>query len=423
MSLSVATLLRRLLVKPLFARSRKRAGYRPRLEGLEDRTVPALILSQVNAVLATPTITASTPLIGSTSSAIGAVSGEVGSEVGQTLLHVCHRTCSDKNPFVLLGIRHDNPAVMTHLLDGDIVFHYTLAADGSVATATIQFLPTDTLANITAAIQASAGASFNAADISMDASTTVVSVSGTTAAAVLNGLPFRQGESGHDDCVTLATRLGLSLDVCPGRSLTHVGDDERIFVADLYDTSLGRDASDHEIDFWLGVLHGAGRSEVINGIDNSAEAMQHLVDSWYQLYLNRDATGGEEMAWVGLLQQGVSRQQVLAGILGSPEFIMNSGNTAGGYIHELYETLLNREASDAEISAWLGTLQFSGSAAVASAIIGSAEFRADTIEALYFSTLGRHGGSTEIAGWMSTNLDLNGLRHAFLSSAEFVQGD
>src|SRR5262249_39614243 len=90
------------------------------------------------------------------------------------------------------------------------------------------------------------------------------------------------------------------------------------FVQAVYLDELGRAGSKAELDGWVdGVLDapGGSRQAVASGISGSAEARDHLVRSWYVAFLGRQARGGEEQGWVGLLHSGLSEEQVLSQIL------------------------------------------------------------------------------------------------------------
>src|SRR5437764_8038718 len=79
-----------------------KASYRPSLEALEDRTVPALLSPDLAAALHI-----SLPAMASQSLAVGAA-GSAGTSASAFVFGIAHHTSSDKNPYVLLGIRSTN---------------------------------------------------------------------------------------------------------------------------------------------------------------------------------------------------------------------------------------------------------------------------------------------------------------------------
>lgn len=80
-----------------------------------------------------------------------------------------------------------------------------------------------------------------------------------------------------------------------------------------------------------------------------------LVDYWYRTYLGR-APDPAWAVWVTQLNQGVPADQVLAGILGSPEFYNRAGATPAGFITLLYNYLLQRQPTPGELNYWVGRM-------------------------------------------------------------------
>ena len=81
---------------------------------------------------------------------------------------------------------------------------------------------------------------------------------------------------------------------------------------------------------------------VANLIVNSLEDQVNLISSFYERFLQRppDATGID--AWVRQLQAGVSPEAIEASFAGSSEYVLNHGNTAGGFLLGLYADVLGR---------------------------------------------------------------------------------
>jgi hypothetical protein len=208
--------------------------------------------------------------------------------------------------------------------------------------------------------------------------------------------------------------------------LTVLTEDQR-FVRALYRHALGRDGSLAELDIWVAWLNGpeGSRAEVAARVENSPEGRTRLVDGWYCTYLGRDAHGGEEQGWVDALLAGGREEDVLAGILASPEFF-DRAQTLGGaggaderFVGALYGLLLGRPAGAAEVAGWLGALPALGRAGVAQAFLSSAEYRLDAVESDYGALLHRPAEPAGLAAWSSSGLDLYFLRVGIESSDEF----
>jgi uncharacterized protein YkwD len=200
------------------------------------------------------------------------------------------------------------------------------------------------------------------------------------------------------------------------------------FIRSLYQVILGRSAGDGEVAAWEAVMQGpSGPAAVVSGIQHSIEANTRLVDGWYVTYLGRQAVNGEEQGWVVALCQGVSEEQVLAGILGSQEFYRHTarlapaGTSDQSYIESLYALLLHRTPSAGEMADWLPALAAAGRDAVAASFLHSAEFRAGMIAGYYQNVLNRPApaSAAEVFGWVDSGLDLMSIHMAFEESQEF----
>lgn len=197
------------------------------------------------------------------------------------------------------------------------------------------------------------------------------------------------------------------------------------YVAELYERQLGRAAGAGEIKYWENVLASSGSNSVVNGIEHSAEGSQRRVREYYQQFLNRDAANGEELYWVNLMQQGQSDEEIITGILQSPEFqaiaaITQDGTTTDAqFIQALYTEVLNRDASEQEVGYWQNVLPIVGRSGVAAAFLASQEYRNNSVRDLYQELLGRSADDSGLSYWVNSGLRLRDIRDGFFASAEF----
>jgi hypothetical protein len=200
------------------------------------------------------------------------------------------------------------------------------------------------------------------------------------------------------------------------------------YIEHLYSTILGRNAASSEVAAWDPVLQGwGGPSTVASGIQHSPEALTRIVDGWYASYLARAPQNGEEQGWVSLLEQGVTEETVLDGILGSQEFLSRQARlfpTASpnqAFVEGLYSALLQRLPSPGEVNSWLALLPTSGRGAVAEAFLLSSEFRSDVVASYYADLLHRPSAPapSEVNGWVNSGMSLLDICVAFESSTEF----
>jgi hypothetical protein len=104
------------------------------------------------------------------------------------------------------------------------------------------------------------------------------------------------------------------------------GGTTRGFLKALYRDILGRAVDPSGAATWTPLadtnvpVPGIGRALVATAVVNSPEARTRLVQSFYAAYLHRAADPGGLTFWVGALAHGASREQVIAGFLGSVEY-------------------------------------------------------------------------------------------------------
>jgi hypothetical protein len=122
---------------------------------------------------------------------------------------------------------------------------------------------------------------------------------------------------------------------------------------------------------------------------------------------------------------GQTEEQVLSQILGSQEFYARAqtmgftGTADQNYVQALYQVLLNRTASNAEVDAWANSLSQMGTQGVAQGFLYSQEFRADQFEGYYNALLGRPDDPTGLNGWVMAPIDMQTVRIGFESGPEF----
>jgi hypothetical protein len=200
------------------------------------------------------------------------------------------------------------------------------------------------------------------------------------------------------------------------------------YVAKLYRDDLGRTPSAGEVDGWVRALQGrGGAAAVASAIANSTEARCLLVRGWYSRYLGRAALPSEASSWAQAMGNGTSAELVQALILGSAEFAKRaaaSNPTLSGdqaFVASLYQNLLGRTASAAEINNFVATLPTSGRGSVAMTFLWSAECRTRQTQADYVTLLHRSTSPSpaEVAGWVYSGLSQTTVWQLLEQSQEF----
>jgi hypothetical protein len=166
---------------------------------------------------------------------------------------------------------------------------------------------------------------------------------------------------------------------------------------------------------------------VAGDLSHSAEYYGNLVTAAYQQYLGRLPDPTEVAAWVGALQNGLSDERLEAGFIGSPEYIQDHGGPGKGWITGMYQNLLGRTPSPAEVNAWLAALAGGASPTdVALGFAASPEREGQRITADYQTYLGRLPTADEVALWVQAFNAGHGISNediiaGFVGSPEFFQ--
>lgn len=169
------------------------------------------------------------------------------------------------------------------------------------------------------------------------------------------------------------------------------------------------------------VFDGSQTSNV--GVIRLVSTQFHYVEKLYQTILGRQGSDADILNWVGDLNQGASRQAVAAAFLNSNEY-------RGNLVNSIYQQLLGRPADFGGTNYWVGQMQFGLSAEqVMASIASSGEYyarhgatNAGFVAGLYQDLLGRAAGPAEIASWtssMSSGTSPSSVAMFFLTSTEY----
>jgi len=88
-------------------------------------------------------------------------------------------------------------------------------------------------------------------------------------------------------------------------------------------------------------------------------------------------------------------------------------------VQSLYQNLLQRTGSTAEVNAWVAKLPQLGRAGVAQAFLLSQEYRADEVTDDYTQLLYRTPSTPEVNSWVNSGKDLLTIDILFAASQEF----
>ncbi len=112
-------------------------------------------------------------------------------------------------------------------------------------------------------------------------------------------------------------------------AFTHAGGTNDTWLSALFTNALGRpidSATQTQLDNLF--TAGLNRAQVDTIVLNTSEYYANLVQTSYQSFLNRPADGPTLVFQVNALENGFTYQDLLAGIVGSPEYAAQASNTS-----------------------------------------------------------------------------------------------
>jgi uncharacterized delta-60 repeat protein len=199
------------------------------------------------------------------------------------------------------------------------------------------------------------------------------------------------------------------------------------FVAQVYLDLLGRQADAGGLAQWSAMLdQGISRMQVVRQIQTSQEFPTDEVNTLYAQYLHRGVDPTGLNASLSFLRSGGTVEQLITLLVSSTEFRQTqAGGTNDGFLNALYQDALNRAVDPAGRSTWdQAFTNGASSAQVASAILASTEYRQDVVKQGYELYLRRQADPSGLSTF--TNLLNQGTRdevvYAFIiGSPEYFQ--
>jgi streptogramin lyase len=206
---------------------------------------------------------------------------------------------------------------------------------------------------------------------------------------------------------------------------THNPDISTAEVTGLYNMILGRAPDPAGLAGWVSALKSGTLKlpQVAADFLDSTEYLSHVVGSYYQNFLDRAASSAEIAAWVSAMQGGKSEEQVATAFFESAEFNRSHGDNST-FVQGLYNDILGRHATDAEVSAWSGALSSGTSQSqVISDVLGSTEADMRAVVGFYEIILAGEYDPSGINFWVAglqSGATLSTVASDFFSSTTFV---
>ncbi|MCI0461666.1 MAG: DUF4214 domain-containing protein [Gemmataceae bacterium] len=175
----------------------------------------------------------------------------------------------------------------------------------------------------------------------------------------------------------------------------------RHLVTRLYQNLLHRAPQAGEDVDWARALDaGSSPEEVARGFTYSDEYRSNAIRAHYRALLGREAEAEGVAGWLERLRTGLTEQQLLALILGSPEFDHQQGGTDATWLTGVYRVVLRRTPDTAGLAFWSQALQAGAPrAAIAHLILLSAEGQATVVQDIYQALLRRRADAAGAEFW------------------------
>ncbi|MEM7323122.1 MAG: SpoIID/LytB domain-containing protein [Actinomycetota bacterium] len=162
------------------------------------------------------------------------------------------------------------------------------------------------------------------------------------------------------------------------------------FVDQAFRRIEGRAPTGDELDRWVRRLRTGQRITLADELVHGDQYAGTVIDELYLSAFNRGADAGGRQYWVAEMADGLKYEHLGTLFYGSPEYVMQSGNTNETFVDALYGDLLGRQADSSGRAYWLGLLADGRAtpADVANAFYVSIESRRDRAQAVHNRVLG-----------------------------------
>ncbi len=198
----------------------------------------------------------------------------------------------------------------------------------------------------------------------------------------------------------------------------------RAVVTSLYEDLLGRGPDPTGLSGWsTALLSGTSQAALVSSLTASDEYISLRVAQAFTQVLGRgvDPTGAAD--WARAVRTGhFGVDDVARRLMDSDEFYTSTGGTDSGYVKRLYQAVLGREASTAEITSWADMTKTYGRTWLVNSIWWSQEAAAARAGAYYQVFLRRAPDTVGLTAWAQVLLGYGEgtVRAGIAGSAEYA---
>ncbi|HVX12328.1 MAG TPA: DUF4214 domain-containing protein [Pirellulales bacterium] len=230
----------------------------------------------------------------------------------------------------------------------------------------------------------------------------------------------------------------FTYDVSDGLSTSNIAtvtlsSDAAAVISKLYQQVLNRAPDAAGLEYWVNLIQqGQPYSVVAQGIFESPERLDPIIDSYYQQFLLRPADAAGVAYWTGVWTSFGGPEPVVAGMISSAEFYASAGQARPdlspnqAWVTALYQRLLDRQPDQTGLAYWSGQLD-SGAMTRTQVVDGfnsSVEYYENVTTSIFEQYLGRSPTAGELANYVSA-LQMGATQRTIqielIDSAEYQQ--
>lgn len=175
------------------------------------------------------------------------------------------------------------------------------------------------------------------------------------------------------------------------------------WINQFYIDLLGRPADAAGLATYGGLLTGGSlRTTVAIGVLSSTEYRQHLITSYFSTFLHRSPSGAELAFWLPAFTAGLSDEQIQAQFVASPEYFALAGGTNTNWINRIFNDVLGRVPSGADVTTYSTLLGTSSRTTVGLSILNSNEAATRRVQQSFQRLLRRDPLAGETSALTST---------------------
>jgi subtilisin family serine protease len=195
------------------------------------------------------------------------------------------------------------------------------------------------------------------------------------------------------------------------------------WVQALYRDLLGRSIDGAGLAYWVGqVQGGVPRDQVVRAFWNTPEHRGFQVDQYFQTFLHRPADPGARAYWVGRFLSGAGELEVMRGFLTSPEYAALHGDD-GSFVAGMYQDALGRPGESSGLAYWSQAVTRNGRSGAAAAFLSAGETLGGMVDNLYRTYLDRPIDGAGLGYWVGViqagRAPLAGVGVMLLASDEY----